>query len=456
MINYNNYLKKLVEIENWKDLKKLNKEYQYKLKEFDSGWKLKFIAWSKKRDYNFSSGSITNLLHGGYGGAKGTQYKQELYRKKTSYFIEKTNEYISEEKARRGTSFENTSWYVYFFYPVPPSEKRVRLGRCIIHFSEGRIATLENIQEDNSGNKKGRYIILNDTIFIDLEALESKEKQVHIKVNRDAIPSEIMLGGFVSRERRTITVGTLIFRKVNDNEFCHAAALSAQSNRKEFIETPLAIRNYLSSKRMNFSKISNAIYKTSHLTEQIREHKTNSFTRFFEPENPIIYISSPVTSLTGPQKEINHEKILLLQKNLEDYFKTYNLESVFLSTKSIYENDYSQVFKYLKKTTFFVFIYPEKVVSNSLVELGIALSHSKRIFLFSPKKVLPEKIGNFARGNNQCSFFAIDEITNKKNKSQSEKKKIAIQKVFDSNFDKIQKELELEIMKFLKKEYQFS
>lgn len=439
------YLKECLLATDVRKLKNLVFDCIQEQTEEKKNWRKYFVAWCKNNGIeNLSSGSISNLINGEYKNKALDDeviYELNEYRGKVKHFLTSLDTYLQEEESEKQYSFENTIWYVYFFYSTPPREQKVKLGRCILHLKNGT-ATMSNINDGSAKNKIGKFEKHNDAIFIDLHTRGARHEHLHIKINRDSIPSELMLGGFVSKEIRTITVGTLVLQRVFDEDKVLESKALCVNDGDGFKAVPLSIRKFLSRKEHNFTKVPNGIFTDKNLDAKIKSHQKGYQNLFFDTEYPVLYLSSPCTNLAESFNQTNIECIYKLKEQLENEFKTKGLKVIFLEEMNELDSNYHQVLKWLQKTTFYVLIYPEQVVSNALVELGVALTHAKRVFIFAPKSVLPEKIGSFARGSKEKSFYAIEQM-----------KGNDLEKIAKENYENIFKELKKKIYLYFNDEY---
>lgn len=105
-----------------------------------------------------------------------------------------------------------------------------------------------------------------------------------------------------------------------------------------------------------------------------------------------IFIASPIAGFSTEQ---DYNKYKSLIKNTVDQIKKHNgntnifCEIVNVASVQKYDSPAKSAikdFNNIQESDLFILLYPQKVVSSALVELGYALSQKKKILIVSPQK----------------------------------------------------------------------
>lgn len=331
------------------------------------------------------------------------QFEEKIERIEKAYrpdFIQ--NKSVPSPSEQEG--FIGKSWYLYFFY-IKPGSKKIdpSLGRAVLHIDSelprNKNVLCENVIQDGvSKNYEGSFDYIDGDnevkmVYFDLKALPTKNKKnytrLHIKISCLGHEDEISLGAYITYEHNKITTGSVVLSLIKDDEPVQnlsSAILSHNKQPDEFLNaTPLAIRQYLSLKSFNYSKIANTVHTLYDLEKMVtdRHFKRNLF--FFDEQVPIVYISTPITSLNNDTKQNNNTAI----NNLVNLLKVKYDNNIAIEYPKWSDNNvgFKQKFKKfkesIKRTRFYVLIITEiDQGSLALTELGLALAYCKNIIIY--------------------------------------------------------------------------
>jgi hypothetical protein len=126
---------------------------------------------------------------------------------------------------------------------------------------------------------------------------------------------------------------------------------------------------------------------------------------------PTVFIATPIAGFTD-EKEYNvfREKIKVLSMKLSEKVSVIS-EILNVPSFSKYESPYEsaiQDFKNIELATFFVLVYPQKVPTSALVELGFSLAlHKKILILTTDQETLPYMLKEVDKvySNVKISYF---------------------------------------------------
>lgn len=132
-----------------------------------------------------------------------------------------------------------------------------------------------------------------------------------------------------------------------------------------------------------------------------------------------VFIATPIAGFSTEEdyakyKNLIKEVIACVKerdKNLNIFCEITNIQDI-----SEYDSPANSVikdFEHIQKSENFILLYPQKVVSSALIELGYALSKGKNILIISPNKnILPYMVLGFEEVYSNVKV-AISEYTHK-------------------------------------------
>ncbi len=290
--------------------------------------------------------------------------------------------------------FLNTQWYVYFYYPEPPHETKAEFGRVVINISSKGEITLQNIHDGVSPGYIGEFRVTRSNLLIFDLTEEERGAHLHIKanINPGVVPSEVLLGAFLSNGRFYISSGTVVFELRENHEKLYPATFSYYDAAK-MEEVHLYIRQYLTSKSLNYLRVPDKVFLLDKLADARHGPPAPSSTRFIEVRKPILFISAPTYSVEDEKhyKEI-YSKTKRLISNLENRYSD-KIDIRFYGFRMEHYNrlEYQNVLGEIRQTSLFCLIYLTKAVSNALIELGMAYGYAKNIRIFARESALPKQ-----------------------------------------------------------------
>lgn len=357
-------------------------------------WMQEFIYWLNKEGHpSISLPTLDGYIVGAHGRGK---FQPENLEKKRKSIYPLLKQFLSSKE----NNFFPSYWKIFFFHTIPPNYKTPRLGQGILHIIDDKNIKLFNVNDqDSRGKERGKISLFTDNVmFLDLASIENNESHLHIKINKREYPTEILLGGFTSREKNTITVGTILLEKLELNSENNETTNILSISDPKFTEIDESIRKFLSRKDQNYLKIPHNIYSLKRLKEKISAHrrKRRYETIFYEHRALIVYFSAPYNSISPEKRSKMQDMVKRIIEKLSDYCnpKDFSFYPVYLAGEP--EISYNKMQDYLKHTSIFVMFYFDKVSSASLVELGMALSCSKKVCIFCNSQTLPHTIQNMA------------------------------------------------------------
>ena len=142
-----------------------------------------------------------------------------------------------------------------------------------------------------------------------------------------------------------------------------------------------------------------------------------------------IFLAAPMSASSKKEYEQNFQDISYLQQELRDMRR---VESVYFAGeekphKSDFTPSPSDAFRddvmTLADANIFVFIYPQKVLTSALIELGMALGMKKRTFIFvrNPED-LPYLLIGARDGSRNVDFMPTISISTYKNAAELTRK----------------------------------
>lgn len=359
-----------------------------------------FGIWCKKKKYRgFSNPSITNMLAEAKAGennallvkvARLTMVVEEYLTENPPNLIQSTN---TENHDSIEQKMWNTQWYIYFYYPIPKHESDVEFARAVLKIDAQGAVEIRNIEDGVSPNYMGSFrIIKNETLVMDVENT-TRGKHLHIKtyLNPEIVPSEILLGGFLSNGRDYISAGTVLLEKQAANADLSPAHFSYHHHTEVFNDTNQHIRALLKVRSLNYLRIPPAVFLKSNLKDARKGESPHPNTRFIEPDKPVIFISAPTYSV---QDETYRMINLRLEEIIREFEFNYQdkVEFRFFAFRDIQRQtrlEYLKVLNDIRGASAFLLLFLEKASSNALIELGMAYAYSKNVKILAKRDALP-------------------------------------------------------------------
>ena len=115
-----------------------------------------------------------------------------------------------------------------------------------------------------------------------------------------------------------------------------------------------------------------------------------------------VFIASPIAGFLTNQDYDKYSN--LLKEVVENLKRRNNIGNIYCEIANItnileYDSPAKSVvkdFKHIKESDFFILLYPQKIVSSALIELGYAVAENKNILIISPyQEILPYMVLGF-------------------------------------------------------------
>ena len=372
-----------------------------------------------------------------------------------------------------GKNFAPSNWKMYFLNVGDSKPKHLRLGCCLLKvYSPNKIDLITPDPDDK--NYEGKYKILRkdkySVYFFDLKTF-SEKKRLHLKIRLCSGDDKIILGSYSTYydDDDKIVTGSIVLEKISDltleNEENIPKFLSAIDGRKDFEKVKWQIRNFLSLKKLNYSKVpQKAVINLKGLEEFVNSlPKGDSASvekRFLELKKPIIYISTPQTSMEDYYSDLQNGKKMTVDERQELERKhslikkkknvvlnivkklKYEYEEKADKFKVIFENtDIEEMkpiesIKYLEKTRYFILIMPPtSKISFSIIQLAYSITLAKNIFFAYEGNIISERIKSLKELNNNFERKKINSII----KEEDQLYKAIVKFINDNQFDKAKK-----------------
>lgn len=110
-------------------------------------------------------------------------------------------------------------------------------------------------------------------------------------------------------------------------------------------------------------------------------------------DNKNIFIATPIAGFSSKEDYKKYKALILevignIKKNnkINIFCEITNIKDI-----SEYDSPAKSVikdFKHIRESEYFILLYPQKVGSSALIELGYALSEGKYILIISPEKII--------------------------------------------------------------------
>lgn len=293
-----------------------------------------------------------------------------------------------------GNRFYGKAWYMYFFHYN--AHGRVRLARVVLIISEQGRVEVENLQDHISENYIGTFQLVNNrTGIFELRGENQHRKKLYIQAIMGAVPTEIALGAYVTYEHNTVVSGTLVLELIQNTKNLDLTPrlLSWKENVEIFDNVNPTIRKFLSVKGMNYIKLPDDVFSLNILESRMDNYKPKKHVQFFDPDRPMIFISSPTNSISAEVHAKNSKNILVIKKQIEDAIPEvevyYPGQDQWNTQEHTTYLDHLNMLPYVR---FFVLIHPEpNAASASIIEMSWALIYCKTVMLFYKKGTIPKR-----------------------------------------------------------------
>ena len=303
-----------------------------------------------------------------------------------------------------------TTWYVYSYEEYlakelrPGSVERLSfvwgLGRSVLRINHPNDITITNFQSDgsldiNNSNYRGTLSLnlenFTDIIGINLYSDPERDKYLHVRMLRSVGPqSGLKLGAYMNRgTKNELVSGSLVFELLRD------ASVSPEPRflrgmSEEYRQVDRTICRFLAKKQLNHLSIPSNISGSKSLYEWVeRERRENMIfpDRYMNFEYDA-FIAAPFTDLADTERQELEATIDEIKSTMAESLGLRNIYSALGGPddhRSFWDDRLvisSEVLNRIRRSRYFILIYPQKVVSTSLIETGWALGSKKPVIVF--------------------------------------------------------------------------
>ncbi len=320
----------------------------------------------------------------------------------TSNSYEKTSKsfHSTEIIADKLQLYYNTHWALYY-YQDSSSHARLRDGisKAILHVLNDGKVEIENPKLESATDYVGT-IELHDNqnnLIFHLRTKDTKEKkfEINLIIGEGKVYS-LAVGQYTNLDSKgAIVGGTVVLEQIDVKSAEQLLQpifyeFGSQAYKQELNPN---IRRFLSDKRMNFMRVTTGIYTNEQLGEFLEKNDVKKkYRNFIEDCEHDVFISSPMTSVNGDEYINFRTEILKVIDTLKttcqfsDVYYAGNLldtpEKFFLPNVTFRVNMMA-----LEKSKYILLIYPKRIVSSVLIEIGWALKSNKPCIIFVRNRV---------------------------------------------------------------------
>lgn len=326
-----------------------------------------------------------------------------------------------EESSKDG--FSDRTYYVYFNY-MAKGAKEPRLGRAVLRTLPYNRVKLKNLNTSFSTDYVGTYdTFQNRALIFDFTA-EDDTRKMRMEVLYNSTDQTWHTGAYTTFEYDHIVTGTIVFERIDGRldpdhikpgELCYIGP-----NKDEFFGIDISVRKYLARRKYNHHKITNRIASEVDFKKVISRHDAfiETKTRFFEVDNPRLFIASPSSSIDPEKRDITQKALgeisNSIEKNLEN-MEGGQIEVLYDdgSSDSFIEWRSQRTLGLLRLSRYFVLIImPTQTASFSLVQLGWAFAYCKRIIVCYQSKSISSRIREIQHNVRGVHYFRYDDLAN--------------------------------------------
>jgi len=320
-------------------------------------------------------------------------FEQNIYSKKRQ----------STETKLKLKEYYNTKWWFYsYLHAQSIGNHKDVISKAILHISENGNVELQNINMENSTDYVGILELLENQVNIvfHLRTKHTHEKNLIINVFiGEGRVYPIATGLYQNIDLKGAVVGgTVIMELIPSNLPAEQLFTDYYELGSEKCKTQLnpLVRQFLASKTQNYIKVTTGLVTYDNIHDFLKKNEIRRKTYVHEGDYDYdIFISSPMKSLDDQHYTSLRNDIINMIDKLKSacqfdqiYYAGMNLDSqekFYLPWVTFRVNMAA-----LERSKYIVLIYPEKVVSSVLIEIGWAVKSSKPCLLFvKNRKDLP-------------------------------------------------------------------
>ncbi len=315
----------------------------------------------------------------------------------------------------------NQVFYLYFF-DEDIETKTHCISRAVVTIgNSNKTVKIKNVKSRLSTDYLGEFNIhpVGQHLIFTLRTLNTGEKNLYMNfiISPEKIPP-IAIGQYSNIDKKgALVAGVLVLESIGSLDKAADLDLTSKMFKigtKEFEGLDANIKRFLIQKEKNYLKVTTGIFDQKDLKEFfIRQEQKKQNLRPTKPKKGI-FISAPMSTVSN--YESFRKEIILLAKKLKEIF---NCDVYFAGSdkETIEHFDYPSIsfskatymIDYLDK---FILIYPTKLLSSVLVELGWALGTKKSCIVFvKDRNDLPYLLRTFEHPNARIiEYKSIDNI----------------------------------------------
>jgi len=388
-----------------------------------------FAKWAKVRGLKYlSTSTISNIGKYSIDEIKEVELKLPSITTIKSFivnipnFIDEYEKGENEEEiaAKKSTIklnlFLDKTYFLYYFH----RENESSIGRAILKIgSTSDEVYVENVRDGVSSDYRGSISISIQSLDYLIVGLSSDLRIIFRIPTQERDVTDYLVGGYLNINSG-IVLGTIIASLVKDNvKGDDLKPLAILPNSSEYKSLDKEVKFFLRKKSRNFIKLPisgiftipefDAFLKKQNIKLPNRDHVINEGN---------VFISCPVSDI-APQEfeQLNH----IIKNNILPHIReTFNVDVFYVGEYWTNQNDTNhrnimvkKNLEVLRRSDRFFLIFPEKISSGSLVELGFALSDYKSCTIFCRnKKDLPFVVQNLNFYSSLVHFFTYTDNEN--------------------------------------------
>ncbi len=304
--------------------------------------------------------------------------------------------------AEKLNRFFDTHWWLYSFHDSPSTDNQVEgIGKAHLHIQKNGDVKIDNVKQKNSINYIGTVELHPNTenLIFNLKTEDTLEKNLFLNVivgGGRIYP--LAVGLYIKIDHKGALVGGTVLLEQIDEQLTIYEPKFYEVNSFEYIkELNPKIRSYLSNKYLNFMKVTTGVNTFEQLNTFLESQKTKkeyvgSANKIYDFE---VFISSPLSSIDNNEYISLRKDILLIMDKLKSVCKfekihyagaRFESQEDFHTPKVTFQENMTA----LEKSKYMLLIYPKKITSSVLIEVGWALKAKKPCVLFvKDRKDLP-------------------------------------------------------------------
>lgn len=318
------------------------------------------------------------------------------FRNKYRSIIEQDS--IKEKKETHLDKFKFSSWYFYFYDYYTNREFRPKLIRLILSIGDVRkLGSIILHNSEGSDNFIGSVKINRSSINclvvkFRTQQFQQKDLEIRFHINPGELRT-LYLGQYIeTASGEKIITGSAVIQRINGRP--KKKLIGSFSYNNDSI--PLAIRQYLSNRNLNFAKASKNIYSIKALEVWLVKKKAEKPYHLYPIKEYDAFLCIPIRSYKEEKHYLNFREIVndFMEKN-RTKFSEFGLNKIYFPPIDLGIETWAELkpgnillgeeIEKLKKSRCLIVIFPEIYPSSVLVEIGIALEINIPIFIFYKK-----------------------------------------------------------------------